>query len=169
VKLGTITAREFERDIARVGDVLAGTTGRRPVGYRAPFFSLGDASFDAYPYLAANGYSYSSSTRARTASMHTGVHELPSTAISVGRLVVPLGGGGWWRALPRWLVLARARRTPFATYVHPHELDPLPLHGRSVLHDVYVNTGRRGVAGLLATLLRAHRFTTYEEAARARG
>jgi hypothetical protein len=77
---------------------------------------------------------------------------------------LPVGGGGWWRALPRGFVLAYARRDSFATYVHPHELDPLPLRGRNALHDAYVNTRRAGVAALLEHLLRTHRFVPYRDA-----
>jgi peptidoglycan/xylan/chitin deacetylase (PgdA/CDA1 family) len=170
-RIPDVDRRGLERDIARSSEVLASITGVRPIGYRAPYFSLPQArAGDTYDILAAHGYRYSSSTRGASAVRHSAIREVPTSAFRVARVTMPFGGGGYWRALPAAAVvgLVRAhewRGARIAAYLHPHELDPDPLEPqRGGLRRAYVNFGRRGIARLLRRLLERFEFRPYATA-----
>jgi len=170
-RIPDIERRELERDIARSSDILASITGQRPIGYRAPYFSLTPRrAMDTYDALATHGYRYSSSTRGAATVRHAAIRELPTSAFHLARLTLPFGGGGYWRALPAAAVvgLIRAhewRGARVAAYLHPHELDPEPLEPqRGRLRHAYVNLGRRGIARLLRRLVQTFAFQPYATA-----
>jgi peptidoglycan/xylan/chitin deacetylase (PgdA/CDA1 family) len=170
-RLTELSRDELERDVARGAAVLEQITGRRPIGYRAPYFSLPrDRARELYAILAAYGFRYSSSLRGEAGPAGGPIRELPSTAWTFARRVIPWGGGGSWRALPSAAVIAlvaahQARGRAVAAYLHPHELDPLPLVSRrGALRDAWVNTGRRGTGELLRRLLRRFAFAPYASA-----
>jgi len=144
-------AHELRRDLERSIDLIAQLTGERPIGYRAPAFSINRATPWAYELLADLGFAYDSSQydspripdrirpvppapfALRLASGRS-LWEMPIAAWRAGSRSVPVGGGAYWRALPPRL-LARglrsvARAGPAALYLHPYECDPLPLRAR---------------------------------------
>jgi polysaccharide deacetylase family protein (PEP-CTERM system associated) len=147
------TEDEFRRDVVRSVEVIEGLTGRRPLGYRAPAFSITRSTPWAYEALADLGFLYDSSQydspriggrlgavpsapyRLRLASGRE-LWELPVTVWRLGDRVLPIGGGSYWRLLP-WPVLARALRhvrrgtSHPVLYFHPYECDPRLL--RAVL------------------------------------
>lgn len=171
IKLHDIDRHSFERDIARSAQVLANITGVRPIGYRAPYFSLERAdAADAYRALADHGYRYSSSMRGKAAPVRSQVQEIPSSAFSIAGWTMPFGGGGYWRLLPDAAVVGiigahDKRGARVATYLHPHELDSEDLDPqRGRLRHAYVNLGRRGIARLLDRLLRSFVFLPYASA-----
>ena len=170
-RIADVDRRVLDRDVARSSDILASITNVRPIGYRAPYFSLTHArAADTYDVLAAHGYRYSSSTRGTPAVRHASIRELPTSAFRVARLTMPFGGGGYWRALPDAAVVGLIRAHEWvgrrvAAYVHPHELDPEPLEPhRGRLRRAYVNVGRRGVPRLLRRLLQTFEFRPYATA-----
>jgi len=170
-RLAELDHRALDRDIARSASVLEQLTGVRPIGYRAPYFSLPPSrARELYDVLRAHGFRYSSSVRGATAHDHGVIRELPSSAWRTANLTIPYGGGGYWRALPSAAVVALiaahdARGRAVAAYLHPHELDPQPLVSRrGVLRDLWVNTGRQGTGPLLRRLLRAFAFVPYASA-----
>ena len=137
------TAGEFRRDVERSIDTIESLTGRRPVGYRAPAFSITRDTPWAYEVLADLGFAYDSSQydsprvagrldglpatpyRLRLASGRE-LWELPvATAPLAGRRV-PVGGGSYWRLLPGRVLAAALRRaaSPAMLYFHPYECDP---------------------------------------------
>jgi hypothetical protein len=116
--------------------------GIRPVGYRAPWFSITHDSLWAPGILRELGFRYDSSlfdspriphriTRipAGPFRLHQGpdgLVEFPTAVLRRGRVVLPLGGGAYWRALPGpvlWQGLeALGSRTRFPVlYFHPYE------------------------------------------------
>jgi polysaccharide deacetylase family protein (PEP-CTERM system associated) len=143
------TPAEFGADLRAARDTIEQLTSRRPVGYRAPAFSITRTSAWAYQVLAAEGFAYDASAHdtpalrdrpdAATAAPHR--LELPGGAAlwefpvavwqtRVGSL--PIGGASYWALLPRALVLrGLAHAGPLAgLYLHPHELDPQSLRPR---------------------------------------
>ena len=56
-----LTPERFREDVQRSIDLLVGLTGERPIGYRAPAFSITERSLWAPPILAELGFKYSSS------------------------------------------------------------------------------------------------------------
>lgn len=189
------TASELAYDIRRGLDTLEAITSVRPRGYRAPEFSINASSLWALDVIADQGMAYDSSIFP-IAGRRYGIPSWPRTRqrVARGRLVelpiattralgvnLPIAGGGYWRLLPKPVLLrslaALTRRDERAVlYLHPFELDdrdPAPITGpldwRQRLfarrfHRLQC-TGRRSVFGKLDSVLGRHRWQTALEAA----
>ncbi|MGQ9475208.1 MAG: polysaccharide deacetylase family protein [Actinomycetota bacterium] len=59
--LHRLTSREFRKHEEKTTEVLRALTGERPLGYRAPSYSVGSETSWLYPVLRELGYRYSSS------------------------------------------------------------------------------------------------------------
>jgi polysaccharide deacetylase family protein (PEP-CTERM system associated) len=180
---------EFRDDVARSIDVIGEATGKRPIGYRAPEFSITRRTPWAYDVLAELGFRYDSSQhpnpripdriepvpsapyRLELSSGAT-LWQLPTP--SVGRLA--LGGGAYWRALPAWALVRALRRFALPVlYFHPYEFDPLPLRaelpdGLGPKQRVFAasrralrNPGRGLIAARLRKVAESFHLTNYEE------
>src|SRR6186713_2772493 len=120
------TPDEFRRDVERCSELLEQLGGRRPLGYRAPAFSITRDTPWAYEALAQLGFRYDSSQydspriprRIRSVpatpyrlELPSGreIWEFPVTVWRVRGRAVPIGGGAYWRVLPAPL-LRRALR-----------------------------------------------------------
>lgn len=140
--LTTMSPRGFERDVQRSIDVLGELTGTRPIGYRAPAFSVVKSTRWAGPILARLGIRYSSSIfpishpRYGIADAPRRIHrwpdcdliECPPATVRVLGRNWPVAGGGYFRLLPgsaaRWAIRRIHReRLPAIIYLHPYELD----------------------------------------------
>jgi polysaccharide deacetylase family protein (PEP-CTERM system associated) len=140
---------EFRADVERCAQLLEELSGKRPLGYRAPAFSITRETLWAYDVLAELGFRYDSSQydSPRISRRITPVPpapyrlelgpgreiwEFPITVWRPRRRAIPVGGGAYWRALPA-AVLRRALRDVAGDnsypvlYFHPYELDPQPL------------------------------------------
>ena len=140
---------EFRADVERCAELLEELSGKRPLGYRAPAFSITRDTPWAYDVLAELGFRYDSSqydspriSRRITPvppapyrlELGSGreIWEFPITVWRPRRRPIPVGGGAYWRALPT-AVLRRALRDVAddnaypVLYFHPYELDPQPL------------------------------------------
>lgn len=178
-----LTPDAFRADVVRSKAVLEDLLGAPLVGYRAPSLSITRACAWALDVVLEAGFRYSSSilpagdpARAFPGAPR-GPHvirerdgralvEFPLTVLDLpGGRALPVGGGGWLRALPypvfRWgmrRVLASGR--PTVTYVHPWEIDPehprVRTAGRRGFSMHYV--GLRGTERKLRRLLRDFRF-----------
>lgn len=138
------TPDSFRADLERGLEAVETAAGVRPVGYRAPAFSITRDTPWAYDVLGELGFEYDSSQydsprvpnrispiprapyRLRAAS-GAELWELPVAAARV-----PVGGGAYWRVLPA-PVIARVLRGLIAEgavpalYFHPYEFDTEPL------------------------------------------
>ncbi|HZU07552.1 MAG TPA: polysaccharide deacetylase family protein, partial [Chloroflexota bacterium] len=141
------TPAEFAADLARARETIASLSGRRPLGYRAPAFSITrDCAAWAYAALVDAGFAYDASQhdspriRGRMVSASPYPHpltvaggatlwEFPVAVWHNGRRRLPVGGASYWTLAPTRLVLhGLARAAPLAgLYLHPQELDPEPL------------------------------------------
>jgi polysaccharide deacetylase family protein (PEP-CTERM system associated) len=137
---------EFAEDLAAARRTIEGLSGRPPLGYRAPAFSITRDSRWAYGVLAQQGFAYDASQhdspriRGRVQPASVGPHrlelsggrplwEFPAAVWHHGGARIPVGGASYWAIMPRSVVvggLARAGSLP-GLYVHPHEFDPQPL------------------------------------------
>ncbi len=182
----SITPERFRADLQRSIDIVEAQVGRRPIGYRAPGFSISEGSRWAGPIMVELGIKYSSSIFP-IAGRRYGIPTAPrfphrwpacelmefplSTVRRFGRNL-PICGGGYFRLLPRW-ILARAIREinrhdePAVVYIHPyemdvHELDELRRQGwqiggrKHLTQSLFRRRIRRRVTGLLEEF----RFTT---------
>jgi polysaccharide deacetylase family protein (PEP-CTERM system associated) len=178
----------FEADLERTERILTEITGARPIGYRAPSFTVTARSLWALDILHRRGYRYDSSVfpirrrrygipaapRRPHVARRTGDRLLWSFPMLTRRVFgrnLPLAGGGYLRLFPAaWIggaVRAMNRAGwPAMVYLHPWELDPgqpcpagLELR-RRFLHRVNLKRTR----GKLERLLASFRFTTVHEA-----
>ena len=135
---------QFRADIHRAKNILEDISGLPIVGYRAPTFSVGEATWWAYEILAEEGFSYSSSVypvshdlygmpKAPRVPFHPLAGpflEIPLTTTRVFNRNLPSSGGGYFRLLPyaasRWAMrqVNSKERRPCIFYCHPWEFDP---------------------------------------------
>lgn len=140
--LPNLTPERFRADVARSADLLNRITGSRPIGYRAPAFSIGEQTRWAGPILAELGFRYSSSVfpiagrRYGIPDAPLGVHrwpncdlvEVPPSAMRLLGRNWPVAGGGYFRLLPGYAARSALRRInaegrPAVVYMHPYEID----------------------------------------------
>lgn len=143
----------FREDVVRNVEALLSAGAVKVDGYRAPCFSLTEATRWAWPVLAELGFTWSSSVLPARSPLYgwpgfgqaprgmDGVLELPMTLLPWRLLPVPMGGGVYFRTLPMQ-ILRRALETRRKAgdvvlgYVHPYDIDarqerfPHPGFGR---------------------------------------
>jgi len=188
-RLERLGPQAFRRQVLDARHLLEDQAAAPVVGFRAPSFSLGQATAWAVDVLCEAGFEYDASIypvrhpwygvrsapagpfRVRAAAGRPSLLEVPPLTWSLprcrGRMAV--GGGGHFRLLPLWFVSrglaeAMAEDRPAVLYFHPWEFDPgmpgLPLRLDRRLRT-YV--GVRSAAGKLERLLKSPaRFSTIE-------
>lgn len=188
----TITSPQFDDELRRSKETLESIVGEEVTGFRAPCFSMDDATLER---VVRAGYRYDSSRIDFRANRRYGRMDLPrfekvrdgifrrdgflefqlSTVTVMGRSF-PVSGGGYLRLLPWRLTRSLTRRflegsSLYVLYVHPYELSrraapPMPA-------GLGWAASRRFRGGLgtveekieaLAVMLRSmgFRFTTFE-------
>ena len=185
---------EFAADLRTARETIEAITGRRPLGYRAPAFSITRDCAWAYGVLADEGFAYDASQhdspriRDRIAPASAGPHPMQAEGTTLwefpvavwhgprGRL--PVGGASYWALLPTGLVLRglRGAGSMAGLYLHPHELDPQPLRvglpartspgqrAHAALRGVQRNAARRRAPEVLRAIAEHHPLITYGEA-----
>jgi polysaccharide deacetylase family protein (PEP-CTERM system associated) len=198
VRVSDVSPREFESDTRRAVSNLEDIVAAPVLGYRAPEFSISARTFWALNVLAECGFRYDSSifpihhprygipgfaAHPATVRLPGGsqIVELPLAALPLAGMRLPVAGGGYFRALPLWLLRraafdCEARRLPMVTYFHPYEFDTAPLDVFQILPrngwkrrlagtrlNWAQNLGRAGVRRKLAALLEQFHFTTCKD------
>jgi polysaccharide deacetylase family protein (PEP-CTERM system associated) len=183
---------EFAADLRAARGTIEELTGRRPIGYRAPAFSITVSSKDwAYSVLADEGFAYDASQHDSPAirdhavpaattphRIDGGLWEFPVAVWRLGGARLPVGGASYWQTLPTPVILRGLDAAgPLAgLYLHPNELDPDPLrallpsdstptqkaHAR--LREVQRNGARRRAPGVLKAISRRFELIPYGEA-----
>lgn len=141
----TLDPQRFAADLADSRRAIEDAAGVAITGYRAPSFSIDQRTPWAYPVLAEQGFTYSSSV-APIAHDHYGwrsaprfaflpladhpLVEVPVTTVEAAGRRMAAGGGGFFRVLPygftRWAIGQVNGRDgrPAIFYFHPWEVDP---------------------------------------------
>ena len=136
-----ITPQRFREDLARSMDIVESQTGRRPIGYRAPAFSVTSNSLWAGPIMEELGIKYSSSIFPVAGRRYgipgakrfchrwssCDVVEFPLTTVRRFGRNLPVSGGGYFRLLPGFVLSGAIREVnregqPAVVYLHPYEL-----------------------------------------------
>lgn len=190
--LTTLTSTQFADDVRRSMDVLTNLTGRAPIGYRAPAFSIVESTRWAGPILSDLGIKYSSSvfpirhSRYGIANAPRHVHrwqdcrliECPPATIRVLGRNLPVAGGGYFRLLPGSIARLAIRRInqagmPAILYMHPYELDTdgIGFHKDCGIHvprwrHLTQSAFRSRIEARLHRLLETFQFTTLQDALR---
>jgi polysaccharide deacetylase family protein (PEP-CTERM system associated) len=184
-----LTPTSFAEDLRRSKDALEQVTGQAVIGYRAPTFSIVRQTGWAIDVLAHEGFRYDSSIfpvchdrygipgAPRVPFIAKGKEhtllELPPATLQFAGATLPIGGGGYFRLLPLFLMEMALRQLctngfpRVATlYFHPWEFDPiqarLPLRRLNAFRT-YV--GLLASGDKLGRLLRRHTFTRADKAA----
>jgi len=131
-----LSPEEFSESLRTSAEEIAALTGSRPLGYRAPTFSVlkGEAAF--LSAVKAAGYGYDSSLyplflSGRPRAPYTapcGLREFPPSVFSFAGLGLPFLGGSFLRLLPAGFVAGRlaalnAAGTPGMLYFHSWEFE----------------------------------------------
>jgi len=134
----------FREDVLRGRDAVEAAGGRRPIGYRAPMFSINGSALWALEVLRDLGFRYDSSVFPTRNMLYgypdaprlpyrpwagDGFVEFPLSTVRLLGVNWPLAGGFYLRALPVGLFAAGLRRLnrqghPAILYFHPWEIDP---------------------------------------------
>ena len=165
------TREEFRVDVERAVELIEETTGRRPVAYRAPAFSINRRTPWAYDVLAGAGFRYDSS-QYDSRRVPDRLGNIPAEPYRLGELwELPVtGGGSYWRLLP-----PRHLREFAALYFHPYEFGPRldadlppaasPRQRLSAAKlTAWRNAGRPLVEKRLRRVARSHRLVSYDQA-----
>ena len=141
-----LSPEQFASEIARTNDAVHKAIGKRPIGFRAPIFSIIQESFWALDMLSSCGFQYDSSiyptlnyrygmVRANRfrheiiTETNRKIVEIPVATARMFNVNIPVGGGAYFRVWPyfvtRWAFKALNREgRPGVFYVHPWEIDP---------------------------------------------
>jgi len=173
----------FRDEIRRTAEVIGRQTGCKPVGFRAPQWSIGPGTPWAVDILQEEGYLYDSSynplpfvgdrkgPRTPFAIATTGgsIVEVPPmvTPSPIGNL--PTGGGWGFRFFPLGLIAHTARKlnnggVPAVFYLHPREMDPSgPRLSLPPLKSFAAYGTRSDAEGRLRHLLQSLKFCTMRQ------
>jgi len=180
----SISPDHFRADLQLSIAIIAAQIGRRPIGYRAPAFSITRQSLWAGPIMAELGIKYSSSIFP-IAGRRYGIPdaprfpfrwstcdliEFPLSTLRRCNRNLPVCGGGYLRLLPGAILSSAIREVnrlhhPAVVYMHPYELDiaepaVLRRNGWPITWRKFATQSmfRGRVAGRLGKLLSAFRF-----------
>lgn len=178
---------EFRSDVEQAVEVIEDATGRRPVAYRAPAFSINRRTPWAYDILAELGFSCDSSQydSPRIPDRLEAIPDQPYR-LMVGSLelwefpvatwgLLPIGGGSYWRLVPA-RALEWGLREFAVLYFHPYEFDSVSLRAKlptsatfrqrltAAKLGAWRNPGRRLIAMRLRRIARSHRLVSYDQA-----
>jgi polysaccharide deacetylase family protein (PEP-CTERM system associated) len=178
-----MTPDEFREDLRRARGAIEDATGVRVNGFRAPSYSITNASLWAIDILAEEEYVFDSSifpirhdrygipgAERHPYPMHRNgatIWEIPPATVRFLGMTLPAAAGGYLRLLPFWWSSRAVRqvnhleRQPVVVSTHPWELDPDQPRldvGRLTRLRHYSNLDR--TEPRLRQLLADFRFTT---------
>lgn len=137
--------KDLSEDLSASKKLLEDFTGEKIYGYRAPSFAVNDKILEL---IQRAGYQYDSSynsfamhgrygrleldgleKKGSAVKLCPDFFELPVSNLSIGKRVIPLGGGGYFRLLPFQMFKQGMKSVlkhddAFIFYSHPWEFDP---------------------------------------------
>lgn len=173
-RLAELGQAGFEADLDRGIELLAPFCKEgRPLGFRAPFFSMSEDTNWAFDALKDRGFVYDSSILpvwnpvcgdypGQSKYISKLANGLWSVPVSVFRFTqrhgVPVGGGVYLRLLPMWLHRWAARRysergEPLNIYMHPYDIAPDAPTGAVFGDNVLLNSVLRMRRGAMLSRL----------------
>ena len=181
--LYTLTPAQFREDVRAAKALLEQASGTPVIGFRAPSYSIVESSLWALDILIEEGYAYDTSIfpihhdryGIPNAERHEHVVrrkagtliELPASTTRVGKVNLPIAGGGYFRLLPyawtRWGIsrVNRREQKPVVFYFHPWEIDPdQPRFAVGAASRLRHYTGLDRTPERLRRLMREFRFTS---------
>ena len=139
-----INKNEFREKIKAAKQQLEDVSAKSVYGFRAPDFSITEASLWALDILKEAGFVYDSSiypsdlhdvygiknAQSHIHKLPNGLIEVPMSTVKIFGKRIPFGGGGYFRLYPLWLTrffikAANRRKIPCISYIHPYEVGPV--------------------------------------------
>jgi polysaccharide deacetylase family protein (PEP-CTERM system associated) len=176
------TPQEFCDDLRRANDAIEGAVGVRPVGYRAPGFSIREDCDWALDVLASEGFEYDSSifpaSRAHggipnaqpfPTRLPNGLMEFPISTVSTPMRRLAYLGGGYLRLFPTPLIMhwakgQRARDESLVLYLHPRDIDlDQPRLDLGTFRNFKSYVGLGGCLDKVTTLLREFEWVRFKD------
>ena len=181
------TPEVFKKETVDSKSILEDLAQTEVVGYRAASYSITRKSLWALDILSDAGFKYDSSifpvhhdTYGIPDSPQKPYHiktqsgasliEFPLSAAPLGKLRMPVAGGGYFRLYPYWMFDSLVKRfmketdAPYVFYLHPWEVDPdQPRIEASLLSKFRHYNNLDKCETRLKKFLRAHQFTTMQE------
>jgi polysaccharide deacetylase family protein (PEP-CTERM system associated) len=179
--VSALSPDEFHDEISRTSLILERQTGRRPIGFRAPQWSLSESMSWAFDILREEGFSYDSSlnplpfvgnpTGSRTAYRleGNGLWEIPPLVTPSWFCNLPTGGGWGFRFFPlsiicRSIDALNRDAHPAVMYLHPRELEiDGPKVNMSIFRSFYTYGPNTSAVPRLMDLFSRYRFFTIKE------
>lgn len=179
----------FEEEIKKSVELLSSITGEKPIGFRAPSFSIDNSTKWAFEILEKYGFKYDASIfPAKTmlygepdapvfiyrpskedvtkSDMKGNIIEFPMTVLKIGTNI-PLAGGFYMRVLPFWLfklgIKTVNKERPAIIYIHPWEFySKTPRLNLSLFSRFVTYYGINSNLKKLERLLQQFKFTTIQ-------
>lgn len=174
----------FREDVAKSKKIIEDITGKPVLGYRAPTYSITEKTLWALDILEELGFTYDSSIfpvhhdnygipsapRFPYRIEGRNLAEFPISTIKLGKLNLPIAGGGYFRLFPYMITklglkVVEREGKPFIFYIHPWEFNPDTLRtaGLSALSRfrTYVNLSK--TKGRFESLISDFSFTTVRD------
>jgi polysaccharide deacetylase family protein (PEP-CTERM system associated) len=185
-RVDQLDPQEFRLDTRRAVNAIVKACGDRPLGYRAPSWSINDSVPWAFEILSELGFEYDSSIfpiKHDLYGMPKGPREMFRMKFDEGRFLyeipastyrllwwnLPIAGGGYLRHIPYWYsrrIIRRLNRCgqPAVVYIHPWEIDPEPppVAGLSAVQRLRTYGSTATLVMKLEKLLSDFRFTTIQ-------
>ena len=184
VEVFKLSEEQFRQDLIRAKKMLEDRTGREIIGFRAPGFSIDERTPWATDVLAETGHRYDSSVfpikmsrygmdgyppqpRIVTSERGNRLVEAPVACFDWLGKRRPVGGGGYFRLWPYWVIRKAWRQferlgRPGIVYMHPYEYDPSEMKSYrgvvSLKQRIHQGLGRKGFARKIDRLLRQFEF-----------
>jgi len=182
----------LREDLRRARKLLEDLVGREIYGYRAPCFTVDERNLWALDMLVETGHRYDSSIFAVKTDRY-GIEGYPPeprvvTTPGGNRIVEapvacfdwlggrrPVGGGGYFRLWPYWVIRKAWRQLerigrPGVVYFHPYEYDPVEMRVYGVRvplrRRLHQGLGRKGFPRKIDRLLRDFSFGPMSEVLR---
>ena len=178
-----LTPQQFRGELQLTERILMEQTGQRPLGYRAPQWSMSEQTGWAFDILMEEGYRYDSSlnplplvgssrgsrTPYRLEGAGAGLWEIPPMVTRSWMGNLPTGGGWGFRFFPFRMICAtidtlnRSHHSA-VLYLHPREVDPAgPRLDLSPLKRFVSYGTRTDATSRLRELFRRYQFITLKE------
>lgn len=173
---------EFRTDLLKSMTALEKITGKAPLGYRAPFWSVRPDMKWFFESLRDCGIVYDSSLFLKGWNPHSrhvheiipGLMEFPAATVRLAGCNLPAAGGGYLRIFPlrahQWLLSLDQAAGSGVFYFHPYEMDPsdcqldFPLSSlKSRLLMWQQRIGREKNPVKIEHFLRSKRFISIQE------
>lgn len=179
------TIEEFRKDLKRAIDITESIAEEKIWGYRAPYFSIREDSLWALEVLKEERLKYDASIFSLRRKLYgvndikkidiKGIHEFPTSKVSILGYEFPFGGGGYLRLFPyavtKWAIKKLNKQNKSAmVYIHPYEIDTenpqeyfLERNIRSKWTMYTQNLNREKTIFKIKALLRDFEFTTIKD------